>query len=126
MSLLLAIGVLVVFAVLSLVIGHAPAARTKQTILAIREKTAEFIMLSEQDGDPIIRLMHTTSALAYAEILSIIASEDNQKNILGINPYELKEEARRKQKQALVDIHKKAPNLHTTRPTLARTAGWKE
>lgn len=124
--LLVAFGVLAVFAIVSLLIGHGPSARTKQTCETLHQKCAQNVALSEQDNNPMVRLMHATTAVAYSDVLSVMVTDENQKSVLGVNPYELKEEAQRAQKNALVEVQKRAPALQVARPSLAVTAGWKQ
>lgn len=126
MFILIAFGVLVIIAVMSLMLGHGTSARTRHTCETIHEQCAQFIMSSEQDSNPVVQLMHASQAVAYADVLSTIASDENIKNVLGVNTYELKESARRAQRNAITTVRNNAPNLRIPSSALAVSAGYQQ
>lgn len=124
--LLIAFGVLVIIAVASLVLGHGSSAKTKNACELVHEKCAQFVMSSAQDGSPAIQLMHASQAVAYADVLTTIASDENLRNVLGVNIYELKESARNAQRNAIARIRNAAPNLRIPTSALAVSAGYQQ
>lgn len=117
-------AVLGILAVVSLLIGHGPAARTRQTCQSMHRQCAQFVALAEQDSNPLVQLMHATSAVAYADALSALVSEENSKSVLGLSLNELGEKARAVQKKAVTGIQSKAPALRIATKPLAMSAGW--
>ena len=116
----IAVCVVVLVAVASMVVGAGSAAKTKQTCVDTQQACAQLILYAEQDTNPMIRLIHATSAVAYADVLNSLSTPENQKQVLGLSSLELKEQAKRAQQNA-IDAFQLIP-----KSPLAVSAGWQK
>lgn len=115
---IIAVCVIVLIAVVSMTMGSGASSRTKQTCEAAHRECAQLILLAEQDANPVVRLMHASSAVAYANILGQISTPENYQQTLGLSLTELREHAKKAQTDALNGFHQipKSP--------VSMSAGW--
>tara|TARA_B100001113_G_scaffold352174_1_gene352913 strand:+ start:915 stop:1301 length:387 start_codon:yes stop_codon:yes gene_type:complete len=120
---LVVLGIIASISFLSMLAGHGTSERTKNVCTHLIEQSGKLVASSRQDANPLFAVIDATAAVANAEAASMFSSDDNIKNVLNVSTYEILENAKNQQKEAIKMLGLEYPSLLPDQDS-ALAAGW--
>ena len=120
---LVVLGIVSAVALLSMFAGNGVALRTKQACRKLIEQSGKLIASSKQDGNPLFAVIDATAAVAHAEALSMISSDENLAIVFKTTSSELLATAQEQQRKAIKALGSEFPSLLPDEQS-ALISGW--
>ena len=108
---LVVLGIISAVALLSMFAGNGSAARTKQACQKLILQAGKLIASSKQDGNPLFAVIDATAAVAHAEALAMVSSDENLTTVFKTTSSELLTTAQEQQRRAIKDLGGEFPSL---------------
>ena len=120
---LVVLGIVSFISLLSIITTNSYSDRTKSACGNLVELSSKLVATSKQDSNLMFAVIDATAAVAHAESLGMVSSDDNLKSLFKTSAYELLNVAKAQQKSAIKNLGAYYPDLMPDQDD-ALGAGW--